>query len=67
MEKKSGFLVILITAAMLFLAQGCYWGHGYRDDRGRYYRGGHGDGGHHDRGGHDDWDRHDRGDHHDRD
>jgi len=55
MKKKSGFLVILITAAMLFLAQGCYWGHGYRDDRGRYYRGGHGD-----------WDRHDRGDRHDR-
>ena len=54
MKKKKGFMAILIMGALLFLAQGCYWGyHGDRDDyhdRGGY--GHHGDwDGHHDRGG----------------
>ena len=48
MNKKKGFMAILITAALLFLTQGCYWGyHGDWDD---HYRGGyghHGDWGEH--------------------
>ena len=54
MKKKRGFMGILVTAALLFLAQGCYWGyHGDWDDY--HYRDGyghHGDwGDHHYRGG----------------
>ena len=49
MEKKKGFMAILITAALLFLTQGCFWGyHGDRDDY--HYRDGyghHGDWGEH--------------------
>ena len=49
MNKKKGFMAILITAALLFLTQGCFWGyHGDRDDY--HYRDGyghHGDWGEH--------------------
>jgi|MudIll2142460700_1097286.scaffolds.fasta_scaffold2652999_1 hypothetical protein len=49
MKKKKGFMAILITAALLFLTQGCFWGyHGDRDDY--HYRDGyghHGDWGEH--------------------
>lgn len=61
MSKIKGLLAILMTAALLVLSQGCYWGHGGRHyDGGRHYRG---DWGHHDRG---DWggQRHYRGGHH---
>ena len=55
MKKKKGFMAILITAALLFLTPGCYWGyHGDWDDH--YYRGGYGHygdwDGHHYRDGH---------------
>jgi len=49
MKNKKGFMAILITAALLFLTQGCYWGyHGDWDDH--YYRG--------DYGHHGDWGEH---------
>ena len=51
MEKRKGLLTIMMTASLLFLAQGCYWDHhGYGDDwkdrdsrDDRYYRDEHRD------------------------
>ncbi len=42
MKKKKGLIAVLITAALLFLTQGCYFGFG-DDDWGHYhhYHGGH--------------------------
>ncbi len=47
MKKSKGFMAILITAALLFLAQGCYWG--FYGDWDHDYHGGyhHGEWGEH--------------------